>query len=120
MNQIEIGKFIADCRKKKKIIQEQLAEVIGVSRKSVSRWENGSTMPDYALLDSLCKELGITINELYYAKKMIKEDYKELSENNLKLFMKEKYNKRVLFKKAIGFLILGILVFVITYLIMNK
>lgn len=48
-------------------------------------------MPDYALLDSLCKELGITINELYYAKKMIKEDYKELSENNLKLFMKEKY-----------------------------
>lgn len=120
MNQEKIGKFIADCRKKKKLTQEQLAEVIGVSRKSVSRWENGSTMPDYALLDSLCKELGITINELYYAKKMIKEDYKELSENNLKMFMKEKYNKKVLFKKAIGFLILGILVFVITYLIMNK
>ena len=54
MDQIKIGKFILDCRKKKNLTQEQLAEKIGVTSKSISRWENGKTMPDYSLLKDLC------------------------------------------------------------------
>lgn len=70
MNQQRIGDFISECRKEKGLTQTQLAEKIGVSDKSVSRWENGRTMPDMSLYEPLCKELGINISELLYAKKM--------------------------------------------------
>lgn len=64
MNQEKIGKFIAECRKEKKLTQEQLAEKLGVSNRSISRWENGKTMPDISLFEPLCEELNISINEL--------------------------------------------------------
>ena len=46
MDQIKIGKFIAELRKEKKLTQEELAVLLGVSNKSVSRWENGKNLPD--------------------------------------------------------------------------
>lgn len=64
MNQKKIGKFIADLRKEKKMTQEQLAERLGVSNRSVSRWENGNSMPDLSLLQNISKELGVSISEL--------------------------------------------------------
>ena len=64
MNQEKIGKFIAKCRKEKKLTQEQLAEKLGVTSKSISRWENGNTMPDLALFNPLCEMLQITVNDL--------------------------------------------------------
>ena len=64
MDQIKIGKFILNCRKEKGLTQEQLAEKLGVTSKSISRWENGNTMPDYSLLKDLCNELDINVNEL--------------------------------------------------------
>ena len=63
MNQLVIGKFIAQKRKKKNLTQEQLAEKIGVSNKTISKWETGKCMPDYAVVKSLCEELEITIAE---------------------------------------------------------
>lgn len=63
MNQENIGKFIALKRKQKALTQEQLAEKIGVSNKSISKWENGKCMPDYSVLESLCSELDISISE---------------------------------------------------------
>ena len=63
MNQEKIGKFIAKCRKDKNITQEQLAEKLGVSNKSISRWENGRNMPDYSILKELCNTLDIDVNE---------------------------------------------------------
>lgn len=119
MNQENVGKFIAECRKLKKLTQEQLAEKIGVSRKSISRWENGNSMPDYSILDILCNILDVSINELYYGKKMEKEDYKNISEENLKLYIREKYSKQILIKRTIRGIIIGILVFIVVYLIMN-
>lgn len=119
MNQEKIGKFIAKCRKDKKMTQEELAEKIGVSRKSISRWENGNTMPDYSLLDSLCSVLGISINELYYGKKIMEEEYKNMSEINLKLYIKEKYWKQLLIKRTVQGLITGVLVYIIVWLILN-
>lgn len=64
MNQITTGKFIAKKRKEKNLTQEQLAERLGVSNKTISKWETGKCMPDYAVINSLCEELKISISEL--------------------------------------------------------
>lgn len=64
INPTVVGKFIAQKRKEKNLTQENLAERIGVSNKSISKWECGKCMPDYSIIESLCQELGITISEL--------------------------------------------------------
>ena len=64
MNQLVTGKFIAHKRKEKNLTQEQLAEKLGVSNKTISKWENGKCMPDYSVVKSLCEELEITVAEL--------------------------------------------------------
>lgn len=64
MNQQAIGSFIALKRKEKNLTQEQLAEKIGVSNKTISKWENGKCMPDYSVIEILCNELDITVAEL--------------------------------------------------------
>ena len=82
MNQERIGKFIFDCRKKKGLTQEELAEKLGVTSKSISRWENGNTMPDYSLLKDLCSELDINVNELLSGEKIRESDYMIKAEDN--------------------------------------
>ena len=116
MNQEKIGKFIAECRKEKNLTQEQLSEILGVSSKSVSRWENGKTLPDYTVLDSLCNALGISINEFYYGEKMPEQDFKHLSEQNLRLYFREEFRKRLIYKFAALGGIMGILIFTIVQL----
>ena len=64
MNQQITGKFIAHKRKERNLTQEQLAEKLGVSNKTVSKWETGKCMPDYSVVKSLCEELKITVAEL--------------------------------------------------------
>ncbi len=64
MNQIAIGKFITKKRKELNLTQEQLAERLGVSNKTISKWETGKYMPDYSIIELLCKELDITLAEL--------------------------------------------------------
>lgn len=68
--------------------QEQLAEKLGVSNKSISRWENGTTMPDYSLLKDICNELDTNINELMSGEKIEKENYITKAEENLFLLKK--------------------------------
>ncbi len=68
MNQLVTGKFIAQKREKKNLTQEQLAEKLGVSNKTISKLETGKCMPDYAVVKSLCEELEITITELMEVK----------------------------------------------------
>lgn len=64
MNQLITGKFISHKRKEKNLTQEQLAEKLGVSNKTVSKWETGKCMPDYSVVKNLCEELEITVAEL--------------------------------------------------------
>lgn len=64
MNQIKIGNYITKKRKEKNLTQEKLAEKIGVSNKTISKWETGKSMPDYATIPLLCEELGIGVSEL--------------------------------------------------------
>ena len=64
MDQRNIGTFIAAKRREINLTQEQLADRLGVSNKTISKWENGKCMPDYSVIELLCKELGITLAEL--------------------------------------------------------
>ena len=82
MDQRRIGKFIYDCRKDKGLTQEDLAEKLGVTSKSISRWENGNTMPDYSLLKDLCSELDINVNELLSGERIKESDYMIKAEDN--------------------------------------
>lgn len=83
MNQEKIGAFIAERRKAKKITQAELAEQLGVSNKTVSRWELGKCMPDISLFNLICKELDISVNELLSGEKLAKKDYQQRLEENI-------------------------------------
>ena len=83
MNQEKIGKYIAKCRKDKKMTQQELAEKLGVTDKSIGNWENGRNMPDLSLFKPLCDALGITINDLLSGEKISKEKYQERFEENI-------------------------------------
>jgi transcriptional regulator with XRE-family HTH domain len=69
MTQENIGKFIAEKRKEKGMTQEQFAEKLGVTNRSISRWENGKTMPDYSLFPIICETLGVEFSEILEGKK---------------------------------------------------
>ena len=83
MDQIKIGKFIAALRKDKGMTQEQLGEKLGVTNKTVSRWENGNYMPDVEMLSLLSKEFGVTINELITGELLDAKDFKKAADDNL-------------------------------------
>ena len=109
MDQIKIGKFILKCRKEKGLTQEQLAEKIGVTSKSISRWENGNTMPDYSLLKDLCNELNITVNELLSGEKIKENDYMNKSEENL-ISLRKQIDKRKKILKIITYVFMAIII----------
>ena len=77
MNQEKIGKFISECRKEKKITQEQLAEQLGVTSKSISKWETGNCLPDASKYKPLCEILDITVNELFSGGRLSSETENE-------------------------------------------
>ena len=83
MNQEKIGKFIAECRKSKKLTQAELAIKLGVTEKSISNWENGRNMPDLSLFKPLCDELEISVNELISGEKINDKEYFNKSEENI-------------------------------------
>ena len=64
MNQTAIGGYIARKRKEQNLTQEQLAQQLGVSNKTISKWENGKCMPDYSIIQTLCDALHVTLPEL--------------------------------------------------------
>ena len=103
MDQIKIGKFIAECRKKNNLTQMQLAEKLNITDRAISKWENGKTMPDSAIMLDLCNELKISVNELLSGEKIEMENYDKKAEENFIELQKEKENndKRLLFTEII-------------------
>ena len=87
MSQQEIGRFIAEKRRAKNLTQEQLAELLGVSNKTISKWETGKSMPDYAVVESLCKALNITIPELLAGKEKDSESTPGYTEEQVDLLL---------------------------------
>ncbi len=73
MDQLKIGKFIAECRKRENLTQMQLAEKLGITDKAISKWERGIAMPDSSTMLELCDILGISVNELLSGEKISME-----------------------------------------------
>ena len=97
MNQIKIGRFIAECRKKVNLTQMQLAEKLGITDKAISKWERGITMPDTSLMLELCDILCISVNELLSGEKNNIENINQKNEQLLLDMAKEleKKNKAI-------------------------
>ena len=112
MNQEKIGKFILELRKEKNMTQQELADKIGVTDRAISKWENGRGMPDLSLMKPLCKELGITINELISGEKIDKKEYQDKLEENIFNTIDYSNNKikktNKIFKFVIGTIIIVI------------
>lgn len=90
MDQIKIGKFIADTRKERNITQRQLADALHISDKTVSKWERGKGLPEVSLMLPLCEELGISVNDLLTGERVTEADYQKKAEENMMDLMKEK------------------------------
>ena len=98
MDQIKIGKFIAECRKKKNLTQAQLAEKLNITDRAISKWETGKAMTDSDIMLDLCDILGINVNELLCGE-IIDMGQKDEQLNELILQMaknEERYHKRLL------------------------
>ena len=94
MDQIKIGKFIAQMRKEQSYTQRQLADLLGISDKTVSKWERGNGLPEVSLMLPLCESLHINVNELLSGQRLTASEYKEKAEANMMNLVKEKEESR--------------------------
>ena len=94
MEQQKIGKFIHDLRKEKEMTQKQLADRVGVSDKTISKWETGRGIPDTAIMSELCKVLGISINELLSGERLSVDNYSGKAEENMVNLLKDKEQEK--------------------------
>ena len=108
MDQICIGKFIAEERKKKGYTQRQLSEKLGISDKTISKWERGNGFPEVSLLLPLCEELDITVNELLSGKRVSEEDYRKKAEENMVNLVKEaqESKKKIILSAMVAILVI--------------
>lgn len=89
MDQIKIGKFLAETRKSQGITQRQLADALSISDKTVSKWECGKGLPEVSLMIPLCSTLHITVNDLLTGARVSEVDYQKKAEENMTNLMKE-------------------------------
>lgn len=127
MDTVKIGRFIAELRKEKNLTQSQLGEKIGVTNKTVSRWENGNYLPSVDMLKILSEEFSVSINEILNGEHLNNdEDYKTAAEKNLadalrsstftlsekKIYWRKKYLKEnLLMRVIIHLIIISVLTF---------
>lgn len=89
MDQAKVGKFIALLRKEKGFTQEALGQRLGVTNKTVSRWETGAYMPDIELLIPLGEALGVSVNELLAGERLDDEQFRRQADENLVAVVRE-------------------------------
>ena len=112
IDQIKIGRFISERRKMKSLTQAQLAEKLGITDRAISKWENGRSLPDSAIMLELCEILEITVNDLLCGEVVVMEKYdKEMEKNLLEMVKeKEKSDKQLLMVEiAMGVVSVGIM-----------
>ena len=90
MDQLKIGKFIAECRKNTGLIQKQLAEKLNITDRAVSKWETGKSLPDSSIMLELCRILKITVNDLLSGEVISMDNYNKELENRLLEMVKQK------------------------------
>ena len=108
MNQVLIGKFIASERKRKGYTQKQLSEKLGISDKTISKWERGNGFPEVSLLLPLCDELDITLNELLSGERFSEEDYRKKAEENMVNLVREaqESKKKIILSAMVALLVI--------------
>ena len=126
MDQVKIGKFIAELRKEKSLTQRELAELMGVSDKTVSKWECGNGMPEISMLMPLCQALQINVNELLSGERLSDDNYSRKAEENIMNLIQEsennkKQNKRTIISAVliIVFSIIAVFLIVETSLVLS-
>ena len=118
MDQIKIGKFISSKRKEKNITQAKLAEMLYISERSISKWENGVCMPDVGTMPELCKILEITINDLFSGEVIDMKDNEKVLEQNLMdmASAKEAADKRLLNLEIVIGILVSITMFALIFI----
>ena len=118
MDQIKIGKFISECRKKNNLTQMQLAEKLNITDRAISKWENGKAMPDSSIMLDLCDELKISVNELLSGEMIEMNNYNEKAEQNLLEMKKQKEesDKRLLAMEIVIGLLVSIVFFALVFI----
>ena len=118
MDQIKIGKFIAECRKKNNLTQMQLAEKLNITDRAISKWENGKGMPDSSIMLDLCNELKISVNELLSGEVIKMDAYNEKLEQNLIDIVKQKEesDKRLLTMEIVIGVLISIVFFALIFI----
>lgn len=117
MNQQKVGQFLKKLRNEKAITQEQFAEVLGVSNRSISRWENGVTMPDFDLLIQIAKYFDVEIGEILDGERKTENMDKKTEETMLKVADYNNTEKMVFSKKLCYMFIAGFVAFVVYMII---
>lgn len=114
MDLVKTGKYIAGKRKELGLTQKQLAETLGMSDKSVSKWERGVCLPDVSVYLELCKILGISINEFLSGEDISEENMIMQSENNLLQLTKDSGKRQKKLKRTIA--VLTVILFIVLFL----
>lgn len=112
MDQVLLGQFIAQRRKARKLTQAQLAELLGITDRAVSKWETGRSLPDASIMLALCDILEITVNDLLHGEVVDMAEYNHKSEEMLVELTKQKVeaDRRMLsLEIMLGFLALGVM-----------
>ena len=117
MNQEKIGKFIAKCRKEKKLTQEQLAKKLGITYKAVSKLECGKGLPDVSLYKTICKELNISLNDFFAGERIKENQVIQKSEENIMNIVKNESTKKKNLKVTITILCIIICVLAVIVLV---
>lgn len=118
MNQVKIGKFIAECRKSKNMTQAMLAEKLNITDRAISKWETGKGMPDSGIMLDLCAELDISVNELLSGEVIKMENYNLKAEENLLELKKQKEesDKRLLSIEIVIGVLISIMFFALVFI----
>ncbi len=115
MDQIKIGQFIAEQRKKNNLTQMQLAEKLNITDRAISKWENGRAMPDSGIMLDLCKELKISVNELLSGEMIEMNNYdKKAEENLLNLNKSNEHKNKILLRFGIVTIALVLIIILIS------
>lgn len=122
MDQIKIGKFIAERRRHVNLTQMQLAEKLGITDRAVSKWENGRTMPDSSIMLDLCDTLKISVNDLLNGEIVTMENYNKQMENQMiELVKKKEEADKILLRLEliVGLICIGVMLalFAIAYFV---
>ncbi len=111
MNQEKTGKFIAMLRREHSMTQKELAQRLGVSDKTISKWETGRGLPEISIMKSLCETLNISMNELLSGDKLDVSSYREKAEENLTTLMHHRS-----YKKVVIHIVISTVLFLVSFL----